>query len=337
MRTIKEIAGACGVSNATVSRVLNERGEVSPDTRERILEVIERSGYTPSRAARALKTQETGLLTFILPEILNPLHCEIAKHLEFPVREQNYELMLGASLAEGEIENRYMQIALERRVDGIFYTPFSMKINPDGLRFFIDERVPIVALHRIPGMEDIDCVTLDEYEGAVLVTDHLLQLGHRRIAFIAGAFEISCAEERINGLIDCHRRHGQEYDQSLVFPCGCGIEDGYLAASKALKTGPHRPTAIFALNDLLAMGAYKAVTDAGLAIPGDISIVGFDDIPFSQYLNPPLTTITFDKVDFARTATEFLVNRISAYKRNLPLPWQRRVIKPRLVVRRSTC
>jgi LacI family transcriptional regulator len=337
MRTIREIAGACGVSNATVSRVLNERGEVSPDTRERILEVIERSGYTPSRAARALKTQETGLLTFILPEILNPLHCEVAKHLEFPVREHNYELMLGASLAEGEIETRYMQIALEKRVDGIFYTPFSMKIDPEGLRFFVDERVPIVALHRIPGMEDIDYVTLNEYDGAVQVTDHLLRLGHKRIAFIAGGVEISCAEERINGLIDCHRRHGQEYDRNLVFPCGGGVEDGYLAASKALKTGPVRPTAIFALNDLLAMGAYKAVADAGLAIPGDVSIVGFDDIPFSQYLNPPLTTVTFDKVDFARTATEFLLNRIAAYRRNLPLPWQRRVIKPSLVVRRSTC
>ena len=331
--TMIDVARHAGVSQTTVSIVVNngDTPNIPDETRQRVLEAIEELGYEPDALAQAFRSGSTKTVALIIPDLRNPHFCECATGIEEAARAAGYHLILSSTTLNDEYAADIFKDLSRRRFDGLILAS-SFILESEEAQATLDHirkrRLPVVELSENYG---VDSVSAEYREATKEVMSYLLSLGHRRIGMIYGVGGHELGQDRLQPYQEGLRAAGIPIDPSLIAECGPTIEDGYQAALKLLRL-PSRPTALVAINDLLATSTLRAAADLGLRVPADVSLVGYDDIPMSNYLVPRLTTVTKDASEIGRKAFEVLLRRIQ----NPDLPQQQIRGVARLVVREST-
>ena len=324
--TIRDVAAKAGVSVATVSRVFNRKGPIRDETYQRVIEVAEALHYVPHAAARSLSLRSTATIGVVLPELHGEFFSEVIRGIDVASRQHGYHVLLSGSHSDRE-EMRAVVQAVRGRVDGLIV--MSPDLEPSWLLTDLPGGVPVVMLNsRVAGRP---CITIDNAHGAREITAHLLGLGHRRIAFICGPSQNADAEQRRRGYRTALKATGLEGEKALEFAGNFTEASGYEVA-RTIMDLPVRPTAIFASNDAMAIGAMGALREAGLRIPEDMALVGFDDIPIARYLAPPLTTVKVPIAELGRRGFEMLMAASNGHGDDGSKPAR---LETHLVVRRS--
>ncbi len=330
--TIYHVAKVAGVSTATVSRALNGTAVVAEPTRRRILQAVRDLGYGPNSIARSLKTGTTKTIGLILPDITNPFFPELVKGVQLLADERTYALLLSQTGGAPDVEERYLDLLVQgRAVDGILLV--GMTLRGARLARFGALGIPSVSLDRNVNLPGMALVHLDNRTGGRHATEHLLSLGHRVIAHIGGPASLTVSQEREQGYADALRSAGVRPDGKLVVEGDFTEEGGRKACLELLDAGA-RPTATFAANDLMAIGAMAALKERGVAVPQDLSVVGFDDIHLAAYTSPALTTVHQPTYEMGRRAAEILIDEIQQRR---PVHDDRQLVfQGELIVRDST-
>jgi LacI family transcriptional regulator len=326
--TIADVAKRAGVAPSTVSRVLNNSGYVGKETRRRVLAAVEELNYVPNVHAERLRTGASKTIAFIVIELTNPFWAEVARGVEDAVWQNGYDLILHNTAGDPERELAAIRGFRRRQVDGAIF-PW-LQDGWDELKALDEKGVSIVVLGRAPEGYGFDMFTIDNVRGGYLATEHLLQLGHKRIAFVSADF----TRERERGYRMAMEKYGLTPDETLVFReyAAHEFERGEIVVRRLLERD-ELPTAIFAYNDVTAIGAWMELERQGLRVPGDISLVGFDDIPMSSLIRNGLTTVAWPHYEYGRTAAEFLLRRIAEGKYG---SGQCVTMQPELIIRGST-
>ncbi|MDO9464533.1 MAG: LacI family DNA-binding transcriptional regulator [bacterium] len=335
MITIYDVAKKAGVCHGTVSRCLNNKGYVKKETRRRIERAAKKLKYTPNYTAQVLITKKTQIIGVLIPDISNPFYPPVTKGVYDTVKKSGYHIILGNSYNELEEENSILKSFLFRGVDGIIFICTEKKEEESTsqiLEEFIKRDIPIVLIQRDGVNLSVDRIFINNIKGAYEATLHLIDIGHNRIGFISGATKSISSRERKEGYRKALLKHNLLIDRNLVLEKGLGKEGGYEGMKQFLKM-EHPPTAVFAVNDVIAMGAMMAIKERGKKIPEDIALVGFDDIYPSAILNPSLTTVSQPKYEQGRLAAQLLVRRMTGDKDCFP---ENITLDTRLVIREST-
>ncbi len=331
MTRLKDIAERAGVSIMTVSKALRDAADISEATKLRLRALASEMGYVPDSLAQGLRTRNSRLLGLSIPAITNPVFARMMVAIEERASAAGYELLLSHSLNEPAREASALRRFIARRVEGILVTPVYRLDFAAGVYEELQRcGIPTVILGHRSGFCSKFCgVETDDIQGSVLATRHLLSLGHRRIAFLAGPAASPWARERLEGYNRALREVGMDRDDRLVFSAGATIEEGEKAALQLLQetTGV---TAVQAVNDLVAIGAAALLGRHGIRIPEDISMIGYGDILMSGHFRVPLTTIHQPKFSLGATAMELMFQAIRGKR-----PESRR-LPVNLVVRSST-
>ena len=330
-----DVAKRAGVSRATVSYIINGKAKklssIPERTQQRVLEAINELGYEPDARARALRSGSTNTIALMIPDLRNPHFGEYATGIEEAAREAGYHLLLSSTTLNDEFAVEVFKDLARRRFDGLIITGSFILKSEEAQTILARIRkrgLPIVEMNEFYG---VDSVSSDYYEATKTVVTYLLSLGHRQIGFVYGVEDYELGLDRLQPYKASLEAAGIVVDQSLIIECGSKIEDGYQAAVKLLQL-PHRPTAIIAINDLLAISTIRAAGDLGLQVPNHLSVVGFDDIPMANYQMPRLTTVTKDAYAAGRKAFEMLQVRMQ----NPSLARQVIHMPVRLIIREST-
>lgn len=326
--TQADIARLANVSQAMVSYVLNGKAAISvPDeTRQRILAAADRLGYVPDKAARSLRTRKSYTIAGIIPDITNPFYPAFERGIQDVAEHHGYDLITYNTDGVAERESKCLRSAVQGGVDGVIIMPY--RLSAGDLLPLLRINVAVVVLGRFPtqvGGFPLDSVYVDSVAAARAATTYLIERGHTRIGMIAGAPDTPPARDRMLGYRQALAEHGVALDERLV--CSGAVREvgGYHAMRELLTLAP-RPTAVFAANDLLAMGAILAIREAGLSVPDNVAVVGFDDIPAARLVWPPLTTIAQFPANLGRRAAELLIERLNGVApptgRSEELPYQ---------------
>lgn len=299
----------------TVSKVLRDAPDISAATKVRVRKLAEEMGYVPDVLARGLRSRSAKLFGLLIASSTNPLYARMVMAIEERAFELGYEVILGHSLNLQEREEMYIRRFLSRRVDGIFVVPvyrFGQKAT------IYDELsrhgVPTVILgHKAPFCQNFVNVETDDIGASYLSTKHLLDLGHKRIAFFAGQQSSPAAQERLDGYHKAMKEAGLSLDDSLVYVAGSTIEEGRNAALQMLNEGC-KATAVQAVNDLVAVGAANVFLDQGLKIPDDISVIGFGNVLISEHFRVPLTTVRQPKFRLGVAAMESMLKLLAGQR-----------------------
>lgn len=306
--SIKEVALKAGVSIATVSRVLNKTGPVAEETRRRILETIETLRYVPHGAARSLITNQTETIGVLLPDLYGEFFSEVIRGIDLAARRSGYHVLVsGFHSDRAEIEA--VLRAMRGRVDGLIV--LSPDVDAQTLRRNLPETLPVVLLNTPVDGASFDAIEVDNYGGAFAMVRHLGALGHRRIALVQGPAENVDARERLRGYRDALRALGAERSEGLEIAGDFSEESGYRAGERLLALAP-RPTAVFAANDSMAIGCLLALRAAGVRVPEDVAVAGFDDVPIARYVTPPLTSVHVPIAELGTRAMERLLHAVES-------------------------
>ncbi len=309
MTTIYDVAARAGVSAATVSRVLNGRGTVSPDLAERVTAAVQELSYRPNGVARNLRRRATTVWGLIISDIGNPFFTAIVRGVEDAAHEAGFSLVLCNSDDMLDKEQRYIQIALAEQMAGVIITPAS-EAESD-LTPLLERGIPVVAVDRRLGRHDVDTVVGDNLRGARLATEHLLASGCRRIACITGPTQTTTAQERLEGYRQAVTAAGLKVDEDLIMVENFKEDGGYDGAERLLSL-EDRPDGLFVANNLMTVGALEALVDAGVQVPRDLLLVGFDDIPWARLTRPRLTTVHQPTYEMGREAGLLLAARLTS-------------------------
>jgi DNA-binding LacI/PurR family transcriptional regulator len=314
--TLVDIAALANVAPMTVSRVINGSGYVSVKMREKVQRVIDKLEYHPNALARGLKSQRSHVIGILVPDILNPFAAELAGSIQEAMLERGYTAFLATTEQSSKREHAALGAFFDHRVAGIAVATMETAAGNEALERFTRRGMPIVVVGRNTAPGGTDLVTADHWKGAYDAVEHLISLGHTRIAYIGGSPQTAGRLRRFHGFLEAMRAHGLSVSEELIagpsYESGPGFSkqaDGY-EAMKRLLSLPHAPTAVFARNDFTALGAMSAARDSGVSIPGDIAIVGFDNVPQSAFTTPPLTTVAQPTAQQGREAAVMLLDRI---------------------------
>ncbi len=306
--TVKDVAQAAGVSQATAARALGEYGYVSPGARRAIEDAARRLGYRRHAVARALASNVTHTAGLIVGDIENPFFAAAARGLADVLEEAGYTILLANSDEDLEREARLVEAFRARRVDGLVVAPSVGTLTPH-LTDLVAAGVPLVLFDRpVRGLK-VDVVMVDNKQGARTAVEHLLALGHRRIGLVSDSPEISTSAERIEGYRAALRAAGLAVDDRFISVTGSTRADGYRGA-QALLQQRRRPSAIFTANNMMSVGTLLALRDLGLRIPEDVALVGFDDLDWTTLIEPALTVVRQPVQELGRRAGERLVARL---------------------------
>ncbi|MBJ6125313.1 LacI family DNA-binding transcriptional regulator [Microvirga splendida] len=304
---IQDVARLADVSTATVSRALATPERVSPEARARVLEAIAKTGYVPNPAARSLRSQKTFMVLVVLPDLSNTFFSKILRGIEETLFEAGYGMIISDLDGSPEKEAHFAAFTAAGRVDGAILLNghlFGQTREGEGQPARIS--IPLVALcEAIPGA-DIPQIEIDNRAAASRMTQHLASLGHRRIAYVSGPANNILERERFSGFKDGLEAAGQPFDPTLVLPGDYTIESG-VAAGQALVARATRPTAVFCTSDEMAIGLMRTLFSAGLRVPQDMSVAGFDDIEFAAVAEPALTTIHQPRRELGQAAASALI------------------------------
>jgi LacI family transcriptional regulator len=304
------VAKLAGVSQSTVSQVLNRNDSAIPEeTRQRILGAMDQLGYVPNKFAQSLRTKKTFMIASIIPDITNPFYPAFQRGIQSVTNQKNYDLIIYDTDEKEENEKRSL-MSLERAgVDGAIVSLFHHGV--EHLRPLIEQGIPVVYWRGRPLEKDliIDLIFVDNVAMAKTAVSYLIGKGHTRIGMIAGLEDTPPRQDRIRGFCEALKEHNLPLDEILIQDGDFTETGGYQGMKKLLSLKP-RPTAVFAANDLMALGAMLSIREAKLRIPEDIALVGLDDIPAAKLVHPPLTTISQMQEDIGRIAAEMIFERI---------------------------
>jgi DNA-binding LacI/PurR family transcriptional regulator len=307
MVRLKDIAAKAGVSVMTVSKALRGATDISAQTKTRIKLLAQQMGYMPDTMAQGLRSRTTKLLGLVLSTVTNPIFARTISALEEGAHEWGYDLILAHTLNIPEREEACVRRLLSRRVDGLFIVPV-YRLAPTAPIYeeLLQRQTPTVILgNRAPFCAQFYNVETDDVTGSYLITRHLLELGHKRIAFLSGPSASPWAQERLEGFRRALREAQIEPDDRLIFSAGATIEEGEKAALQALNESVSM-TALLAANDLVAMGAANVLLNQGVRIPEDLSVAGFGNIAMSEHFRVPLTTVRQPKLRLGVAAMEIM-------------------------------
>ncbi len=326
--TMADVAREAGVSMMTVSRVVNHKGDVSPDTRQRILEIIERVGYRPSGIARGLATQRTRTLGLVIPDIANAFFASVARGVESQAYSKDYSVFLCNTNEDPQREMEVLQSLDEKRVDGVVLC--SSRLGDDELCPLLGRHPAVVLVNRLLDGGDVGMVMIDDECGGRLATQHLLQTGHRAVGLLAGPETSYSGRQRGMGYRAALAEGGVSYSPGWVRHCAPRVDGGQRAARHLLSARPDL-TALVCYNDLVAVGALQACAELGRRVPADVALVGYDDIPLAELVVPPLTTCRVPGDELGRRAVQLLLGQIDGLNEQ----GERVVLRPELIVRAS--
>lgn len=334
MTDIRSIAKHLGVSVSTVSKALNGYDSISETTRERIIQVAREYNYYPSRAARSLrgnKTEKIGLVLYTHTPLSNrssEYYFEIIRGAATTSESRGYNLIL--YLTVGTEQDRLINICRSHEVDCLILMIGSGALDGP-VNLLMKEEIPFIVLNKHPNYPNVSYIVSDHEKGAKEAVEHLIKLGHQRIAYIGRGDDPETSGDRFAGYRQALLSHGITLDESLVVLTSSRSTSAYHAMKELLEQ-PSRPTAVFTYSDAWAIGALRAISEYGLVVPNDISLVGFDDLRTSSLTNPPLTTVRQDLTELGKQAIEALLQQLED---NLSAPI-RRTIPIELIVRQST-
>jgi DNA-binding LacI/PurR family transcriptional regulator len=331
MVRLKDIAIRAGVSIMTVSKVMRDAPDISAATKARVRALAEQMGYTPDSVAQGLRNKTTRLFGLVISAVTNPIFARVVMAIEEQAHELGYDVIFAQSLNLPEREHSVIRRLLSRRVDGLFITP-TYRLDPVAPIYqeLLKRGTPTVLLgHHAPFCEQFVNVETDDISASYTVTQHLLELGHKRIAFLAGPPAAPSSQERMEGYRRALREANIELDDKLIFNAGSTIEEGEKAALQMLQESPGA-TAVQAVNDLVAIGAATVFLSQGLRIPQDLSLVGFGNILVSEHFRIPLTTIRQPKLRLGTAAMDSMLKLLEGTR----LATKR--LSAEIVVRQST-
>jgi LacI family transcriptional regulator len=327
--TMAQVAREAHVSLMTVSRVINNKEGVSQTTRERVQAVIEQLGYRPSDIARGLVTKHTGTLGLVMPDVANPFFAEVARGAEHVAYDAGYNLFLCSTGEDTQRELEMLQSLEEKRVDGVMVC--SSRLEEDVLEEAIAGHPAVVLVSRRLESDDVGIVMINDVAGGQMATEHLLRAGHRAIGFLAGPPISESGRGRAKGYHAALTAAGVSLNPDWTRHCLPTVEGGREMAREVLTAHPEL-CALFCHNDLIAIGALQACADLGLAVPADVAIVGYDDIPLAALVSPPLTTCCVPRYEMGAEAMRLLLEKISG---TLEEGGREITVQPELVVRAS--
>lgn len=339
--TLKDIAKSVGVTPMTVSRVINNNGYASDETRKKVLKAAEDLNYRSNGLARNLKRQFTKTVGLVLGDISNPYSTELARSVRETLINRGYSLFICISEHSAKEDIIAFESLANHSVDGIIVATRANEGGDKYLLGIVENNVPVVVIGRDFQHQDVDFVSPDNLRGGFEATQHLIDLGHERIGFIGASLKGGSSLKRLQGYLNALEQHNIEIDERLVtgrnqdvseIP-GYSTEEIGFDGMKRLLALPSPPTAVFARNDFTAIGAMSAIKEAGLRIPEDIAIVGFDDISLALRTSPPLTTVRQPMRLEGELAAELLLERI---ERKETLQRRERILNCELIVRDST-
>ena len=331
MVRLKDIAQLAGVSVMTVSKALRDAPDVSAATKSKIKSLAAQMGYVPDSSAQGLRTKTTKLFGLLIPATTNPIYARVVYAIEERAYELGYDVLIAHTLNMPEREDACLRRLLSRRVDGLFITPvYRFEAEARIYQEIVVRKVPTVLLGSpAPFCKNFVSIEIEELVASYNVTKHLLQLGHKKIAYLTGPPAAPWAHERFEGYRRAFREAGLEVDDKLVFAAGSTLEDGAKAALQMFNEGCH-PTAVQAVSDLVAIGCAEALLQQGLKIPGDLSVAGYGNILAAEFYRVPLTTVSQPKYRLGIAAVETMMNLIRGEK----VPSRR--LPAELVLRQST-
>ncbi len=326
--TLHEVAARAGVSITTVSFVLNDNPRISDATRQRVLAAMDELGYVYNQRAASLRTNRSYTIGLVIVDIANPFYAELTAGIEESLQAQGYSLLLGTTLDRLDHQERLMRTMRQRDVDGAILVPAvgTSATLLNNLR----EHIPLVLVARYLPDVAVDYVGIDNERGAREAVEHLVQCGHRRIAFIGGNVDSSARQDRVAGYRRVLATHDIYADPALNITANVSREGGYAAATSLLAlTDP--PTAALCYNDVVAFGAMLGLRAAGIEPGRDFAVIGFDDVSEASLWNPPLATVAANPVELGRQAANLLIERIS----HPELPIQQMILPGNLILRAS--
>jgi len=325
--SIIDVARRAGVSPATVSRVLNKTANVSPELKERVLSAVSELNYVPDPFAHGMRTKRTRSIGLIISDITNPFFPELARGVEDYVSSLGYSLILCNTDAKPENEKRYVELLLNKGIDGLMFT--SLRIGEDVIRSLLNDGIPCILVGRKPeNIEGLVYVVTDNYRGGCIAGEYLFSLGHRRFAHISGPLDNSAGRERLAGFIDALKKRGIKEKDITIINSDFTMEGGYKSAEDILRLET-LPSGIFFANDAMAIGALQRFWEDRIGIPETFSIIGFDNIKVSGLVSPPLTTISQEIYKIGQLSARELIKIIEGEKGE-PV-----ILEPKLIERRS--
>lgn len=325
--TIRDVARQAGVSHQTVSRVINGSEDVLPETRAVVEAAIEQLGYRPSAIARSMARGLTHTLAIISPNLTDYTFASIVEGAEVEARQSNYFVLSSSASDPQSFHELVDELVGHRRVDGLII------INPyaDERYQYVPRNFPVVFVGARSHDEQVCSISLDDEKVAYQATQHLISLGHKRIALVTGPMEEDCSQDRSVGFRNALSEAGLDLDESLIFEGDWSASSGRDALLEFVKKG-NVPTAVFAQNDRMAMGVMRAARDVNLLVPDQVSVIGVDDMPLSSYFDPPLTTMRQDMPLIGQEA----IRKLMEILQNKPVEPSVMKLSAQLVVRQST-
>jgi LacI family transcriptional regulator len=327
--TIRDVAAAAGVSPATVSRVLNLKEDVADDLRRRVLAAVSDLGYRRNGPARSLRTRAAMVIGLIISDINNPFFTAVVRGVEDVAQIAGYSVVLANADEDVAKELRYLEVAAAEQMAGVLLTPASSQLTR--IDVLLERNIPVVTIDRRLAGSPVDSVTVNNRQAAREAAEHLISQGCERVGFVAGPVTITTGASRLAGYRAALRAAGRAYDPALVAHADFRTEGGY-AATRQLIHGRQPPDGLLISNNLMTVGGMQAIAEAGLSVPDDIAVVGFDDANWATALRPPLTVVTQPTYDIGRIAAEFLLRRINGEN----FPPKRVVLHTNLVERGSS-
>ncbi|WP_226527142.1 LacI family DNA-binding transcriptional regulator [Metabacillus niabensis] len=325
---MSDVAKLANVSPATVSRVLSNPDLVSKETREKVMEVINKVNYKPHIVARQFRTKETKIILVVVPDITSAFFSKVLRGIEHVAVQNGYQVILGDTENDTEREQEYINLLLQKQADGMVL--LTARQDKTQLEEIAEHFPMVLACEYMDGL-NVPTVSIDNISSARKATEHLIQQGHTKIAHITGPINVILSRDRLRGFQQAMMSHDLEIDSAYIQEGDFTFESGYHQMLKllALETPP---SAVFAFNDEMAMGAIKAVKDSYLSVPEDVAIVGFDNIKMSSVIEPNLTTINQPKYEIGKKAMELLLKLINGES----LQKKKFVMKDELIIRESS-
>ncbi len=328
--TVKDVAKRAGVSQTTVSRVLNNFPVIKESTRQKVLDAIQELGFKPDQIARSLVKQQTNIIGLIVGDISNPFYAETAKVIIARAQEMDYDIILCDTNYANDHFEKSIKMLLDKRVAGIIVA--SVNRFDARIRELCEQDFPVVLYNRNVDDECANYIVLDNKKGAMMAVEHLVSLGHRKIAYVSGPDKYSTFHQRLLGYQEALKKCGIPYNPAWIYNGEFSYEKVFLFA-KELMMQADRPTSFFAATDQMAIAVMDAAANCRLSVPEDVSIIGFDNINMASNPYIGLTTISQQKKKMAMLALENLIDLINGRKESKPIHM---VLEPELIIRKTT-
>lgn len=330
MPTIHEVANRAGVGSITVSRVINNSGYISTETRERVEKAIAELGYVPNSLARSLRSRRTNTIGLIVTDITNPFFTTLARGVEDAANDAGYTVIFCNTDESTAKEEKYLNVLLQKQVDGLLLVPTENPVST--IQQIQKQGTPVVVLDRRISAVNVDIVRCDSVDGAYQLTNYLVSLGHRQIAVMSGSEGVSTADDRIAGYRNALEEAGIAIDEGYIFRGDFTQTSGYSMTKQAINL-PLRPTALIAANNFITIGAMKALQEVEMEVPDDIALVGFDDLPPAMVTFPFFTVASQPAYEMGTRAMQLLVGRLEGKEKD---SYQEIILPTQLIVRRSS-